>query len=269
MSSKKTMAGLVEYAKAQLGLPYWYGAFGQIGSYAVYRTFCGMYPNFYKCWSFESFTNQYGKRVHDCVGLIKGYLWSETPTSAPVYNAAQDKSANGMIEAAKAANMPNGPIETMPEKPGLLVHRDGHIGVYIGNGEVIEARGHAYGVIKSKLNTSEAGRAWTDWAQCPWTEEDAAPAPAPSSKGYTTTFKTIRRGDKGAEVLLLQKLLKIGGYIGSNRRVLELDGDFGENTEYALNTFQSAQRKQGNEVGTNGKNDGTCGPKCWQALLGV
>lgn len=29
------------------------------------------------------------KRVHDCVGLIKGYMWSETPTSAPEEGAEE------------------------------------------------------------------------------------------------------------------------------------------------------------------------------------
>ena len=36
----------------------------------------------------------------------------------------------------------------------------GHVGVYIGNGEVIEARGHEYGVVKTKL----ARRPWKRWA---------------------------------------------------------------------------------------------------------
>ena len=34
----KTNTGLVAYAKAQLGLPYWYGTFGQIGTEALYNS---------------------------------------------------------------------------------------------------------------------------------------------------------------------------------------------------------------------------------------
>ena len=34
----KTAKGLVEYAKAQLGLPYWYGTFGNIGTAALYAS---------------------------------------------------------------------------------------------------------------------------------------------------------------------------------------------------------------------------------------
>ena len=261
MATTKTAKGLVEYAKAQLGKGYWYGTYGQTGSYSVYREFRNMYPKYYDCWSFESFTSQYGQRVHDCVGLIKGYLWSETPTSAPVYNATQDKSANGMYDAAVV----KGDIDTIPEKPGLLVWKSGHIGVYIGNGEVIEAAGHANGVVKTKVKA----RPWTNWCECPYISYAEEPKPAPAKSGYTATFKTIRKGDKGAEVLLLQKLLKVDGYKDKENKVLALDGDFGSRTEYALNRFQTAERAKGNECGTDGKNDGTCGGKCWKTLLGV
>ena len=92
----KTAKGLVEYAKAQLGLPYWYGTYGQTGTAALYAVKKKDYPKYYN-WTgtpYDNFPSQYGKRVHDCVGLIKGYLWSETPTSTPKYNGDQDKSAN-------------------------------------------------------------------------------------------------------------------------------------------------------------------------------
>ena len=39
----------------------------------------------------------------------------------------------------------------------------GHIGVYIGGGEVIEAMGTRYGVVKTQL----AGRGWTHWLKIP------------------------------------------------------------------------------------------------------
>lgn len=40
---------------------------------------------------------------------------------------------------------------------------NGHIGVYVGNGEVIEAQGTAYGVVKTQLS----GRGWTKWLKIP------------------------------------------------------------------------------------------------------
>ena len=154
----KTNKGLVEYAKAQLGLPYWYGTFGNTAAADLYEYKRDQYPQYYKAWN--DFPKQYGKRVHDCVGLIKGYLWSDTPTSKPVYNSKQDVSANGMLSVCSE----KGGIYSMPDVPGVLVFMKGHVGVYIGNGEVIEARGHEYGVVKTKLKA----RPWVSWGKCPW-----------------------------------------------------------------------------------------------------
>lgn len=47
-----------------------------------------------------------------------------------------DIGANQMYYNAKES----GPISTMPDIPGLAVWHEGHIGVYIGGGQVIEAR---------------------------------------------------------------------------------------------------------------------------------
>ena len=167
----KTSQGLVEYAKAQLGLPYWYGTFGNVASASLYKTKNNQYPKYYSKGNYKTgFSHQYGKRVHDCVGLIKGYLWSENATAAPKYNAKQDVSANGMLSKC----IVKGKIETLPEIAGVLVFFSGHVGVYIGNGWVIEARGHDHGVVKTKLSD----RPWTDWGKCPWiTYSTNAPKP--------------------------------------------------------------------------------------------
>lgn len=157
---KKTSLGLVEYARAQLGRPYWYGTFGNTATAELYAAKKKQYPSMYKSWS--DFPKQYGSRVHDCVGLIKGYLWSESTDSKPIYNVQQDVSANGMRSACKE----KGDIETMPDIPGVLVFMNGHVGVYIGNGYVIEARGHQYGVVMIKLSS----RPWKHWGKCPWVD---------------------------------------------------------------------------------------------------
>ena len=101
-------------------------------------------------------------RVYDCVGLVKGYLWSQTPTSAPKYNASQDKDVNGV--KASCSNVSD--IRSIPEIPGILVFMKGHAGIYIGNGKVIEARGHAYGVVQTDLNK----RGWKEWGKLDWLE---------------------------------------------------------------------------------------------------
>ena len=97
----KTSKGLVEYARAQLGRPYWYGTFGNTATADLLQMKTGQYPAHYQRARMERYKSEIGERVHDCVGLIKGYLWSETPESKPVYNSAQDVSANGMLLKCK------------------------------------------------------------------------------------------------------------------------------------------------------------------------
>lgn len=178
--SKKTNKGLKDYCKAQLGLPYWYGTYGNKATKALYYSKRKQYPSQYQ-WSCPD--NQLGKRVHDCVGLIKGYLWSDTPTSSPKYKSSQDVSANGMYDVCKE----RGSISTMPDEVGVLVFMDGHVGVYIGNGEVIEARGHAYGVVKTKLS----GRGWKRWGKCPWIEYDKVVIDDGQKVGYYPRYKGL------------------------------------------------------------------------------
>lgn len=152
----KSASGLVEYCKAQLGKPYWYGTFGQTSTAALYFDRKAMYPNYYTA---DNFMSQLGQRVHDCVGLIKGYLWSATPTSTPVYTASEDVNVPMLYNRCTE----RGSISAIPEIPGVCVFMASmeHVGVYIGNGEVIEARGHAWGVVKTKLKD----RGWAFWGK--------------------------------------------------------------------------------------------------------
>ena len=153
----KTAKGLIEYAKAQLGRPYWYGTFGQQGSEALHTNRKRTYPTYYTA---NDFKGQYGQKVHDCVGLIKGYMWTASADDMkPVYkaNGMGDVSANMLYNQSKhKGTMAQG----MPDIAGVAVFMAGHVGIYIGNGEVIEARGHAYGVVKTKLKS----RPWSKWA---------------------------------------------------------------------------------------------------------
>lgn len=79
-------------------------------------------------------------------------------------NGMPDIGANEMYYNATR----RGGIEAMLDTPGLAVWKPGHIGVYIGNGEVIEAMGTKYGVVKTQLE----GRGWTHWLEIPYINYD-------------------------------------------------------------------------------------------------
>lgn len=158
----KNNAGLVLYAKAQVGLPYWYGTFGQTASPTLLNSKRKQYPSYYKS---TDFNTQYNKRVHDCVGLIKGYLWSDTTTSKPKYNASQDVSAAGMYKNSTT----KGDMSTFPAINGTLVYkksgnRISHVGIYCVDGYVYEAKGHKFGVVKTPYKQTD----WVLWSLCPY-----------------------------------------------------------------------------------------------------
>lgn len=132
------------------------GTFGQVATQSLYEQKKKQYPSQYTA---SDFKNQYGKKVHDCVGLIKGYLWTDE-NGKLTYNASQDKDVSGMLANCNEI----GDIKNIPETEGVLVFMKGHVGVYIGNGEVIEAKGHKYGVVQTKLNE----RPWTEYGKLKW-----------------------------------------------------------------------------------------------------
>ena len=256
----KTGQGLVEYAIAQLGKPYWWGTFGQVADGALYAQKKKQYPGYYTA---SDFSSQYGQKVRDCVGLIKGYLWCDTPDGSPKYNAAQDVAVQGLYGKCSR----KGNIGSIPETPGVCVFmRDmGHVGVYIGNGEVVEAMGHAYGVVKTKV----AGRGWAYWGMPEWIEygaekpsQSAASTALPREEDFTLGFRILREGCVGDDVRALQLMLKARGYQCGNYGANGdgADGDFGASTKTKLISYQ---RVNGLEP------DGEAGPDTMSALLGI
>ena len=160
----KTAEGLAAYAihPYESGWGYVWGTFGNLLTEDALISKIEQYPE--GVGSVEGFirANWLGRRTTDCVGLIKSYGWYEPETDTIEYGShgMPDYSANQMYYVAAES----GPISTIPDIPGIAVWHDGHIGVYIGNGEVIEAMGTYYGVVKTKL----AGRGWSHWLKIPY-----------------------------------------------------------------------------------------------------
>ena len=111
----KTNKGLVEYCKAQLGRPYWYGTFGHKASASLYRQKSAQYPVYYKA---DDYVEQYGEKVHDCSGLIKGYLFCDTPDG---FYTTYDSQIDGGINLANCTRQ--GIIADLPEIEGLLLFK--------------------------------------------------------------------------------------------------------------------------------------------------
>ena len=197
----------------------------------------------------------------DCVGLIKGAAWSNLGTRDTKYatNGCPDKSANGMLSYCKSKGMPNGHMDTFPDIPGLLLHKDGHVGVSIGNGEHIELKGFADDSERGKV----AGRGWTSWAQLPFVDyEGEGSTKVPDVNIYKLGGRTLKRGSKGNDVAELQAALVAMGYdcgtYGSGKD--GVDGDYGRTTEAAVKSFQTD---------ADVEIDGIYGPESHAALLAM
>ena len=154
----KTTGGMVYYAKLNLGNPYWMGTFGNIADATLLAYKRAVDAAHYPDPGDPAFDTQFGQKVHDCVGLIKGYRWTDFPyTGTPNYEASQDVNVIGLYSQCNKfrgdiARSPLGAIITdLYEGCCVFYGNLQHVGVYIGDGKVIEARAHAYGVVQTNL----------------------------------------------------------------------------------------------------------------------
>ena len=139
------------------GWGYVWGTYGEVFDQALYEYKLDQYPEEVGRYAEFIETNWLGGRTADCVGLIKGYGWLNPETQEIEYgtNGMADVGADQMYENATEKDA----IGSIPEIPGLAVWNAGHIGIYIGGGEVIEAKGTRYGVVRTNL----ADGSWTHW----------------------------------------------------------------------------------------------------------
>ena len=127
----KTASGLVSFVKDKLGTAYVYGAKGEVLTKDKYSMLRSMYGDM--VWQTDIL--KVGKVCVDCSGLISWYTGTVRNSTDYKNTATKVLTIDKISQAV----------------PGCAVWQQGHIGVYIGNGEVIEARGSAYGVVKTKV----------------------------------------------------------------------------------------------------------------------
>lgn len=200
-----------------------------------------------------------GHVVADCSGLFK---WAFGQLGGSIAHGSNSiyKSYCSSKGAFKNGKRTDG----KELKPGTAVFTGdssdrGHIGLYIGDGKVIEAQGTTAGVVISKITLTK----WTWWGELknvdyskvggstPATTEPAKETEKPATD---EGFPTLRKGDKGSYVTMLQTTLLQRGYdLGK----YGADGDFGNLTEAAVKQFQQ-------DWGL--LSDGIVGPQTWDKI---
>lgn len=242
--STKMSNELVAYAKKALadGWRYWYGTIGVRCTQDLLKRKTAQYPAHYKSSRTARCNSDIaqGRYCADCIGLAKGYMWLDEVTGAQRYksNDCPDASANGMYNRASE----KGGIASMPEIPGLMLHMDGHAGIYIGGGLVIEARGFNYGVVQTELSK----RPWQHWYKLPGLTYDVCAEQDPGEEAqpanpYAEPSVNLKRGSRGEGVKWAQWELDQRGYdLGADG----IDSDFGRKTDAAVRAFQKAEGLQ-------------------------
>lgn len=194
----------------------------------------------------------------DCSGLIYSYTGNERCGDDQLYASSYTGSVSSGI----------------PNIHGLGLWQPGHVGIYIGNGTAVDARGDEYGVVMEsayshnwstwfKVNgVSYPDNGWETFCGEYYYYEDgeyitdttrtidgetyyfsssgicsSSPSSSSSDDNENTTeySSSLRIGSTGQRVKELQERLKeLGYYDGA------IDGDFGVNTEKAFKAFQNA-----------------------------
>ena len=185
-----------------------------------------------------------GHRVADCSGLIRWVL-SQYGVSVPHSSNAQWKEC-----CAKQGKLVGGRRDDGYKlRPGTLVFlcdaagNRHHVGMYVGNGVCVEAKGTRYGVVQSPIAH------WDEWGECKFIDYSEFK----NEKEGGRLEPTLRKGDRGESVKYLQELLNDHGF------ALAADGKFGSGTETAVKNFQ---QKNGLTA------DGIVGPATWKKIEG-
>lgn len=259
---------IAEYALSKIGCAYIWGGYGEkLCTPAFRKERASAYPsqkaNIYNNCPVLSGKQKActgckynGKQAYDCAQLTR-YAGKA---------GGQELVSGANAQWNKTAWEKKGTIDTLPDEPGVFLYHDNgkgtktHTGVNSGGGYATEARSAKYGVVKTK----NKDRTWTHWAALPGVlsdspamdvkpQESASEVENGTSGAEVVTMKTIRNGDRGTQVKVLQWLLNENGFSCGS-----VDGIWGKKTLAAVKAYQKAK---GLAV------DGVVGKNTWGKLL--
>ena len=192
-----------------------------------------------------------GHMVTDCSGLVK---WALAKLGLKgIYHGSNSQFRKNCSKTGKIVKGEKIPVGALIFTGDESTHN--HVGILTSETCVTEARSTAKGVVHTPLSN----RKWTYWGLVKGVDYDTKSDPIPESVTLPVTmevtFNTLRKGAKGNEVVVMQKLLLDAG---ESLPKFGVDGDFGNETLKAVKSFQ---KKKGLVV------DGIVGPKTWAELM--
>ena len=186
-----------------------------------------------------------GHTVADCSGL---FSWAFKQLGGYMYHGSDTMYRKYCVNKGELRKGKRTDCGTL--KPGTAVFvwngkKYSHVGLFVGDGTVIEAMGTINGVTTTRVT---AGK-WTHWGELVGIDYVNTGKEASSNVISTgaaggvekspSVKPTLRRGSKGDAIRELQTmLLKLGYDLGP----CGVDGDFGKATDAAVRSFQSDHR---------------------------
>lgn len=150
---------------------------------------------------------------------------------------------------------------TVLKKGDVLLNEKHHTAMYIGQGQIVQASiaegGKIYGKAGDQTTREIEVRSFYIY-RYGWDYILRYEKSESEDIIVNVELKQIQLGAKCSEVGTLQTLLNALEFKGKNGRVLTIDRDFGQNTDYAVRLFQRD---------TNLTPDGIVGLKTWNRLL--
>lgn len=126
------------------------------------------YPTRYQLGTFFNKKTSDGQWLCDCTGLIKAILYGYPEQGVYKKNDIPDQNDIMMFNES----IEKGTIKSIPEIPGLIVWQKGHVGIYLGNGKVLESTqkvfssGEGNGLVLSQFVDPKGKNyrgTWTHW----------------------------------------------------------------------------------------------------------
>ena len=264
----------VDFLKSRVGCGYVLGTYGQICTQQLLENRAVADPENGASYYLGDCSRWIGKLVTDCSGLIEWFLLKKGVTNYDSYSGGIYKSW---------CHKTSTDITTMPRVPGTLVFKRNskgiyHVGVFIGNDRVIEAKGAMYGVVVTQYS---ADATWNAWGSLSWLannigEEDVSQPPLVMDAltyGPLPGYADIRssenemvshsgsynapvyhKGDSGSKIEMVRRRL------WAESSSFAVNNLFDDALEAKIIAFQTA----------NGITaDGTIGSVTWKALFPV
>ena len=172
-----------------------------------------------------------GRNVADCSGL---FSWAFKKLGGYMYHGSNTMWSKYMTEKGTLTNGNRSDGQEL--KPGTAVYKVSgtnyyHVGLYVGNGNVIEAKGTSDGVVTSSISK------WNAWAEMRGVDYSGTADPVePGSPLGTRLLKRSSPYMRGDDVKALQSSLNALGYSCGT-----VDGIFGNKTKAGVIAFQTAK----------------------------